>query len=235
MEKSTLKWHSPSLGSQAQAHIYGYAGTPIIFFNHDCAKLSSDDAALKGLSYQIEHGLNIICTLAAPDFDRVFDDALHPSARLVEYLRIEGLVIDELIPRIGREYSDHFFIAAGIGNGGYLAANMALKYPEKFGKLISVCARYDMRPAFDGQQSEDFYYNNPVEFLPHLNDEAILKELHRLDMRLLSHQAHPDYEQTERLSSFLEYKDIAHETDTWAAETDLNDETYAQMLAKHVP
>lgn len=235
MKKNTLKWQSPSLGSQAGAQVYGYAGTPIIFFNHDCAKLSSDDATLAALSYQIENGLNIVCTLSAPDFDRIFDESLSPEGRLVEYLRIEGLVIDELIPRISREYTHHFFIAAGIGNGGYMAANMVLKYPEKFGKLISVCARYDMRPAFDGQKSDDFYYNNPVEFLPHLNEEAILTELGRVDIRLLSHHGHPNNQQTERISSFLENKDIEHETDFWAAEAELNDETYAQMLLKHVP
>lgn len=235
MEKNMLKWQSPSLGSEAQAHIYGYAGTPIIFFNHQGGSLASDDASLQMLSYQIENGLNIVCTLAVPDYSRIFDENLSPAARLVEYLRIEGLVVDELIPRVGREYTDHFFIAAGIGHGGYLATNMVLKYPEKFGKLISVCGRYDMRPGFDGQQTEAFYYNNPVEFLPHLNEEAILAQMRRLDIRLVSHQQHPDNEQAERISGFLGYKDVEHDTDTWAGDTELNEQTYARMFAKHVP
>lgn len=235
MKKDVLKWHSPSLGSQACAEVYGHDGTPIIFFNHDCTEKSVDNAVLGALSYQLENGLNIICTLSQPDCDRVFDDALSPEARFVEYMRIEKLVIDELIPRIGREHTDHFFIAAGIGNGGYLATNMALKHPDKFGKLISVCGRYDMRPAFDGQKKEDFYYNNPIEFLPHLHDEAILADLNTLDIRLLSHQEDQNAAQHERLNQLLDIKEIEHHADVWRSDAVLNDETYALMLLKHVP
>lgn len=235
MKTNVLKWQSPSLGSEAHANIYGHAGTPIILFNRDCEKLSSDHDLLEALSYQIEHGHNIICTLTKPEYDRVFDESLDAKARLVEYLRIERLVIDELIPRVGREYTDHFFIAAGIGNGGYLASNMVLKHPESFGKLITVCGRYDMRPCFDGQQSDDFYYNNPVEFLPHLHDEQILEQIRQIDLRFVSHHEDPNKEQMDRISDFLDTKDVEHGSDIWAADTELNDSTYADMLLKHVP
>ncbi len=235
MKKDKKTWSSPSMGSKVKVNTYGHAGTPVLFFNSDCDKTKTDEKFLESVQFQIEEGMNMVFTLEKPDYKIIFDEKMDPNKRLLHYLHIESFVIDELVPRMCKETGRDFVILSGVGDGGFLAANMLLKHPSKFQKCIVVCARYDMRPWFDGSEDEDFYYNNPIEFLPHLNDEFFLTDLRKSDFRLISHVNDPMLEQADRISDFLYNKQIDHVLDIWGAERELDTDTLKEMYAKHIP
>ncbi len=235
MKVSVKEWNSPSLGKKVKVHVYGTSGTPLLFFNSVCDETGADKEFLKALEYQITNGLNLVYTIQKPDYKTIFDKSVSAKSRLIHYLHIEGFVIDELIPKIKKESSNDFVMIAGIGDGAYLASNMMLRHPSHFNKCISICGVYDMRPDFDGSVLEDFYYNNPVEYLPNLTDEYYLNEIRNTDMRLISHNDDENFGQTELLSEYLYNKDISHILDVWGNEEPIGQSTFQKMFAKHIP
>jgi len=235
MQVKTQEWNSPSLGKKVKVQVYGTGGTPILFFNTQCDKTGEDEEFLHSIEFQIENGLNLVYTLQKPDYKSVFDKSLDSKKRLINYLHIESFVVDELVPKIQKESSNDFLIISGVGNGAYLAMNMMLKHPRKFNKCLTLCGNYDMRPDFDGAQLEDFYYNNPVEYLPNLTDDYYLNELRQRDIRILSHSNAESLDQSELLSGYFDIKDIAHQLEIWGDDTPLELSTFKRMFANHIP
>ncbi|MCH8556187.1 MAG: hypothetical protein LAT84_00125 [Balneolia bacterium] len=235
MKVSVKQWRSPSLGEQAKVHVYGTSGTPVLFFNAACDETGADKEFLKSLEYQIDNGLNMVYTLQQPEYKTIFDATVAPKSRLIHYLHIEGFVIDELIPKMQKDSSNDYIMVAGVRDGAFLATNMMLKHPSLFKKCISVCGVYDMRPDFDGSVLEDFYYNNPIEYLPNLTDEYYLNDIRSTDIRLVSHNDDENLSQAELFSEFLHHKDIPHSLDLWGDDEPIGQAVFQKMIAKHIP
>ncbi|MCH8567754.1 MAG: hypothetical protein LAT67_05800 [Balneolales bacterium] len=234
MKFESINWQSPSLGSKVTVRVAGNAGTPVIILA-DTEYIKNEALLAEKLAYQIKEDHNVLIIVPAELVSPIFDTTVKPESRLVQYLHVESFITDELIPRLVKDYSNNFIILAGVGRFAYVAANLVFRFPEKVGKLISISGLYDMRPGFNGAESVDYYYNNPVEYLPHLNEESILKELTATDIRIVSHKQDPNKFQAESISDFLNHKSIYHDLDVWGDETTFCEETFSLMLAKHVP
>ncbi len=235
MKKDSRAWNSPSMGEKVKVNTYGTSGTPILFFNSDCDKTGNDLKFLDSIRFQLDEGLNMAFTVQKPDYKLIFDESVDPRKRLIHYLHLESFIIDEVVPRMISETGRDFIIVSGVGDGGYLAINMMLKHPTKFHKCITVCGKYDMRPWFDGSEDEDFYYNNPIEFLPNLTDETFLSGLRGSDIRLITHIDDPNTEQADTISDFLHSRQVDHVLDVWGSERSFDAETLKEMYAKHIP
>lgn len=235
MNYTTETWNSPSLGGDAVVRVYGNSGTPVIFFNSLCDASDTDSNFLESITFQIENGLNVVFTVEQPDYRLIFDEQADPRRRLIEYLHLESFVTDELIPKVRLLTGNNFVILAGVGHGGYLASNMMLRHPSKFGKAISIGGKYDMRPHFDGSVDEDFYYNNPIEYLPHLSDEFYLKDLRDMDIRIATFSGDEHFQQAETLSEYLDNRGISHQFDVFHEAAGSAFETQKKLFANHIP
>ncbi|AXJ01347.1 Esterase/lipase superfamily enzyme [Cyclonatronum proteinivorum] len=235
MECITEKWNSPSLGGEAVIRIYGNSGTPVLFFNTLCDASDADGQFLSSIAYQIENDYNIVFTLESPDYKLIFDTEQDPRKRLVEYLHLESFVIDELIPRILKKTGKPFIISAGVGAGGYLVTNMLLRHPSKFNKCIAIGGIYDMRPHFDGSVDEDYYYNNPIEYLPHLSDEFYLDDIRKTDIRIATYPGDDHYEEAEALSDYFDHRNVPHQFDVCHEGLSTDLETQKKLFSNHIP
>ncbi|MCC5934284.1 MAG: hypothetical protein JJU35_08525 [Balneolales bacterium] len=235
MKYVTETWNSPSLGADVVVRIYGTGGTPVLFFNSLCDAADTDAEFLESIAFQIDNRLNMVITLEKPDYRLIFDETEDPRRRLIEFLHVESFVIDELIPRIKKLAGNDFIIVAGAGHGGYLALNMLLRHPSKFDKCISIGGKYDMRPHFDGAADEDFYYNNPIEYLPHLSDEFYLADLRKTDIRIATYPGDDFYEDAESISDFLDNRGISHQFDVFHDHSESDYETHKKLFANHIP
>lgn len=235
MNYKTETWNSPSLGGDAVVRIYGNGGTPVIFFNTLCDATDTDSSFLSCISFQLENSLNMVFTLEQPDYRLIFDEKEDPRRRLIEYLHLESFVTDELIPKAQRISGNDFIIIAGVGMGGYLAANLMLRHPSQFGKAISIGGKYDMRPHFDGAADEDFYYNNPIEYLPHLSDEFYLNDLRKMDIRIATYPSDDHFQDAETISDYLDNRGIGHQFDVCHEGLSSDFETQKKLFANHIP
>jgi esterase/lipase superfamily enzyme len=221
MQREYHKWKSPSLGRDMEMLVFGNEGTPVIVFPTEIGRFFEweDQGMIEKASYQIDNGYNqffCIDTLAQESFLNKNTD---PYVRLMRENQYQTYIIDEVLPFISKQNSNPFIIAAGYRLGAYQALNLALKNPESFDKVIALSGNFDINIYLDGFKDDNSYFNNPIEFIPNLNDQSILQQISSLDIRLLSYLNDGNLGATKKMSDILWMKFIEHKLYVWEEET----------------
>jgi esterase/lipase superfamily enzyme len=107
----------------------------------------------------------------------------------------------------------------GASFGAYHAANTLFKHPDLFRRCLALSGVYDVRRYMDGDYDDNFYFNNPVDYLSSLNDAWYLHHLNQDDIRLATgHGPYEDSGPTYQLSEVLSRRGINHSVDDWGAD-----------------
>jgi esterase/lipase superfamily enzyme len=234
MKKKIKSWQSPSTGKKMQLMVVGDEGTPVIVFPSAHGKFDEWDE--KGvfedvLKDQVERGFNQFFCVESFSEDTFMNDFIDPISKLVRFNRYQEYLVDELLPYISELNPNPYIINTGVGIGAYCSLLMALKHPSLFNKVIGLSGYYDIRVHLEDEFADDtVYFNNPVEFIPNLNDQKILKLISDLDIRFLNFKNDPTLNDTRRMSDILWLKFIEHEHYVWDVETDDLWTTVPQML-----
>lgn len=221
MMKSYKSWKSPSLGKKMEMLIFGKEGTPVILFPSAYGSYNEWEncGAFDVLHQQIEDGFNQFFCVDAFATESFVNQSISPLARIQRFNQYQEYIIDELLPFIANENSNPFVITAGVGIGAYTALLMALKHPHEFHKVIGISGYYDISVHMDGVVDDSIYFNNPVQFIPNLHDEKLLRDIGSVDIRLLNYRNDPTKDATKRMSDVLWLKFIEHEHFVWDEET----------------
>ena len=104
----------------------------------------------------------------------------------------------------------------GASLGAYHAANTLLKHPDHVKRCYALSGIYDMRDSMDGMYDDNFYFNNPVDYMADQNDPWYLHQYASCDIRLVTgcgpwENSGPTY----RMSEILRNRGIAHHLDDW--------------------
>jgi esterase/lipase superfamily enzyme len=104
----------------------------------------------------------------------------------------------------------------GASFGAYHAVNSLLKHPQEFRRCLGLSGVYDLRRFMDGDYDDNFYFNNPVDYVQSLSDPWYLEQLAQDDIRLVTgngpfEDARPSYQ----LSGVLWSRGIRHSVDDW--------------------
>lgn len=217
MKSKSHQWKSPSLGRKMEMNIYGTSGTPVIIFpSEEGGRDEWDEAGImSSLDEQISEGYNQFFCLDSVADESLLNKNTEPKHRIGRQKQYEQYLIDEVIPFIRKTNNNPYLIFSGAFLGAYYALLFALKYPEKVDKVIGISGTYDIKPYLDGHYDDNVYYNNPVDFIPNLNDPKILKNISEIDIRLLSYSNDPQKEESERMSDSLWLKNVDHNFYVW--------------------
>jgi len=236
MQKEYRKWRSPSLGKDMQLLIFGDSGAPVIVFPSETGSYTEweENGVIDALSEQIHLGYNQLFCVDSVYHRGLLNENLKPEKRLTCQIQYECYIIEEVIPFI-KEQNEHFFMmTAGVGLGAWEAILLALKHPEDFDKVIGVSGEFDIRKYLNDHYNETAYYNNPVDFVPNLNEPKILNQLGNLDLRLVSYDNDPHRESTERMSRTLWMKMLDHRLDIWSVEPSDLWKLWGEMIKTHI-
>ncbi len=236
MERTYKKWKSPSLGKEMELLVFGDKGTPILVFPSEEGRFFEwEDAGLiDDLSEQINEGYNQIICVDSVAHEGLLNKSVEPYVRLSRQKQYEDYIVDEVIPFIKKQSSDDFLLATGVNLGAYFALLYALKKPQKIDKVIGVSGTYDIKPYLDGFYDDNVYYNNPIDFLPNLNEKKILKEISKVDIRLLTYGNDPQNQHSERMSDTLWLKNLEHNFYVWDERVSDPWEVVSPMLKEHL-
>lgn len=217
MKSKTHQWKSPSLGRQMEMNIFGTSGTPVIIFpSEEGGRDEWDEAGImSSLDEQISEGYNQFFCLDSVADESLLNKSAEPKHRIGRQIQYEQYLIDEVIPFIRKSNNNPYLIFSGAFLGAYYALLFALKYPGKVDKVIGISGTYDIKPYLDGYYDENVYFNNPVDFIPNLNDPKILKNVSEVDIRLLSYSNDPQKRESERISDSLWLKNVDHNFYVW--------------------
>ncbi len=215
-------WKSPSMGKEMELLIYGKEGTPVILFPsaHGSYKEWEDRNGFSILEEQINEGYNQFYCVESFADESFMNESVDPLIRIQRFSQYQAYIMDELLPFISDNNSNPFVIVSGVALGAYCALLMALKYPTNFHKVIGLCGYYDISVHMNDVIDDSIYYNNPVEFIPNLNDDKLLKFISSVDIRLLNYKNDPTKEATRKMSDILWLKFIEHEHYVWDNETE---------------
>ena len=201
--------------------IFGKEGTPVILFPsaYGSYKEWENCGAFDVLHQQVEEGFNQFFCVDAFATESLMNSSIPPLARIRRFNQYQEYILDELLPFIAHENSNPFIITSGVGIGAYCALLLALKHPTQIQKVIGISGYYDISVHMDGEVDDSIYFNNPVEFVPNIHDQELLRQIGSIDIRLLNYKNDPTKDATRRMSDILWLKFIEHEHFVWDEET----------------
>ena len=150
-----------------------------------------------------------------------YNKQAHPRHRSYLQAMYDAYLASEVAPFV-RDHCRTPGIAittTGSSFGGYHAANTLLKHPDLFRRCLALSGVYDIRRFMDGDYDDNFYFNNPVDYVAGLGDPWYLENLRQCDIRLVTgngpwEDSGPSY----RLAEALRAKGIPVSVDDWGPE-----------------
>ena len=103
----------------------------------------------------------------------------------------------------------------GASLGAYHAANTLFKHPDQVKRCYALSGIYDMRDSMDGMYDDNFYFNNPVDYMANQNDPWFLHQYASCDIHLATGCG--PWEQRADLPNVrgARSRGIAHHLDDW--------------------
>ena len=222
MSREYHRWHTARLDRTLGVVVYGHWGTPVLAFptsggdEWEFERQGMIDA-LGGL---IEQGrIKVFCVGSNSD-QSFYDRAAHPFHRSWMQRQWDDYIRREVIPFVhGHCRGAHPIVTAGASLGAYHAANTLFKHPDVVRACVALSGLYDLRGFMDGLYDENFYFNNPIDYIGGMTDPGLIAQLSACEIHIATGTGpweHPD--RSYALSRALAFKGIRHHLDDWGAE-----------------
>ena len=221
MQREYRKWKSPTLGREMEILVFGKEGTPVLIFPTEHGNFFEweDQGIMDFVEEQIDLGYNQFFCVDSIDNESFLNKDVDPYTRVIRENQYQMYIKDEVMPLIQEYNTNPYLITAGTGLGAYHSLVFTLKFPKLVDKVLAISGYYDINVYLNGFKDDNSYYNNPIEFIPNLHDEEILRDISTVDIRLLSYLNDPNRDATEKMSEILWLKFIDHEHYVWEEET----------------
>jgi esterase/lipase superfamily enzyme len=220
MRREQHGWYSHRLGRHMAMVVHGHWGPPLIMFPTSggdegeyerqgligaIAELI-DAGRVKTFSVNVNHG------------DSFGNRGAHPLHRSWMQRQYDEYISHEVCPFIRQhcQSADVPIWTMGASLGAYHAANTLFKHPDVVKRCFALSGVYDMKRFMDGAYDDNFYFNNPVDYLAGLSDPWVLGQLATCDVHLATgtgpwEQSGESY----RLAGILSGRGIPHHLDDW--------------------
>lgn len=239
MKKEIFSWQSPILGIRMPLVVYGYFGPPLLMFPTAAADCEEYErfGLLDSISHHVDAGRVKIFSVDSINRHSWMNKEIHPKERARRQALYDAYIYQEVANFIAENcQTPNIGIGTtGASFGAFHAANTLLKHPDRFRFTIAMSGSYDVRSFANGYYDENIYFNNPVDFLPNLNDPHILNLLRSCNINIVTGQGSweaPD--QSRRLSYVLNEKGIPHNLDLWGYEWSHDWPTWKVMLNHYI-
>jgi esterase/lipase superfamily enzyme len=201
-------------------NVYGHYGSPILVFPTSGGDQNeyAGQGMIDALAHHIDGGRVKFFTVDSMNNESWYNKQAHPRHRSYVQTLYDAYVVDEAVPFIYDHCSTPGIgiTTTGASFGAYHAANSLFKHPSVFRRCLALSGVYDIKKFMDGDYDDNFYFNNPVDYLSNLQDGWFLHQLAQDDIRLATgHGAYEDAGPTYRLSEVLAAKGIPHTVDNW--------------------
>lgn len=161
----------------------------------------------------------------------LWNDALAPAERIRGYARFERYVVEELIPWVRSSSAGRTPSVVGASYGGFVAANLLFKHPEAVELACGLGGVYGLWHRLDGYHDGEVYRHTPLEYLPRLEEPAILDSIRRTrGMVLFAAEDDEWLSSTEQLRQILVDKRLPHLADVWRSPANHHERWWKRQL-----
>ena len=174
MNREYHEWQSSELGRRMSFLWFGHSGRPLLVFPTSGGRFfENEDFGLIGaLGDKIDRGeLQVMC-VEGIDYESWFCEWAHPSGRAYRHTQYDRYLRNEVVPYIQWRSWRNDLIVYGASFGAFHAATFAAKHPDVVRRAVLFSGIYDISRYADGYWDDNWYYNNPVSFIPNMDGNA---------------------------------------------------------------
>lgn len=219
MNREYHRWHSPELGRDMELLIFGHAGLPAIVFPTSQARFYEfeDQGMVDAVRDKLEAGrLQLFC-VDSLDSESWYNRAVGPRWRIARQVQYDRYIVHEVVPLVRGRNQSPLLIAMGCSFGGYHAANVSFRHPDVFTGFLSMSGAFDLLGLgfLRGYYDEDVFLNQPLDYLPSLNDPWFLERMRQRNYVLATGVHDQCWNDNERLAATMRAKGIPVRLDVW--------------------
>lgn len=222
-----VRWFSPALNREMELLVFGHGGARVLVFPTREGRFYDYEnwGLVQSLAATINAGnLQLFC-VDSIDSESLYCRMCPTVRRIARHNLYEKYILDEVIPFTRSRNDNPFLIAHGCSIGAYHAANIALRHPGLFRKVVALSGRFDLTRAvgpfedlFRGHYNEDVYFHTPNHYVPNIHDEQQIDELRRMDIVLAVGMEDPFCSSNIELSQALSNKGVPNQLLLWEGE-----------------
>lgn len=232
-------WHSSHLGRHMEIVTYGWYGFPLLMFPTAAADYLEYERfhLIEAIAEFIEAGKLKVFSINSINREAWMNKHIHPRDRAVKQEQFNSYVTEEVVPYIWHNCNGRIgILTGGASLGAYHAANQFFRRPDLFDGMLAMSGNYNIRNFADGYYDDNVYYNDPLAYLPNLNDAQYLPLLQQKSrVYILSGQgSYEDPENSRQLAGILVAKNIPHTLDLWGHDMPHDWPTWRAMMRYYV-
>ena len=227
MRREITSWYSHRLNQEMPLVAYGHYGPPVLMLPTAAADFLEYERfhLINSVESFLDNGKAKVYSINSVNRQALLNNHAAPWEKIEWLKRYDSYVTEEVVPLIRSDCNDPgaLPILLGISLGAYLAGNLFFRHSDLFGGAILLSGSYDIRSYLDGFHNDDVYFNNPVEYLPKLDDHYHLPLLRNGERNIIIFSGQGAFEAPERsrqLSGILSNKGIPHWLDVWGHDVD---------------
>jgi esterase/lipase superfamily enzyme len=223
MRIDTRAWYSNRLGRDMGVVVFGHWGPPMIMFPTSGGdEWEYERQSLIGaLADFIDAGRVKVFCVNTNHGDSFGNRGAHPLHRSWMQRQYDQYIRHEVLPFVRHDCQspDVSVWTMGASLGAYHAANTLFKYPDIVKRCYALSGLYDMKGFMDGAYDDNFYFNNPVDYLANASDPWMLGHLASCDIHIATGTGPWERrDESWRLSAVLASRGIFHHLDDWGPE-----------------
>ena len=236
MRREITSWYSHNLGMDMPLVVYGHAGYPLLMFPTAAADFLEYERfqMIDAIAPFLENGLIKAFSVNSVNKHSLLNKGAHPGYKVEMMKRYDDYLTQEVIPLVRQECGpDARPLTTGASLGALLSANTYFKHSDLFRGAIAMSGSYDIYTYLDkGYYDDNVYFNNPMMYLPKLDDDYHLPRLQQADS-LVVVSGQGSYEAPDRsreLSGVLHSKGIPHLLELWGHDVNHDWPWWRKML-----
>jgi esterase/lipase superfamily enzyme len=220
METQYHRWFSHRLGRDMGVAVFGHWGSPLLFFPTSGGDEweMRNQSMVGALADFIDAGRIKVFTVNANSSESFYNKGAHPAHRSWMQRMFDEYLREEVVPFVHRHCRTEMIpiTTVGFSLGAYHAANMLFKHPDAVKRCLAISGVYDMRRFMNGNYDDNFYFNNPVDYLANLSDPWFYEQFETCDIHIVTgHGPWEDSGPSHQLAAVLRSKGIKHSLDDW--------------------
>lgn len=192
--------------------VFGHAGFPVIIFPTSRARYyqAKDFGLINAAAYLIDSGKIKIYCPDSIDNEGWYNTNIPPADRVKTQIAYEEVILNDVIEFAFQDTGFDKVALSGCSFGGYHAANIAFRNPDKVGYLFSMGGASNIRRFLNGYYDDNCYFNNPPDYLSNLSDKKILDQIKKIGIILGAGEYDMCLDENKILSDILNRKQIPH-------------------------
>lgn len=244
MRREEVRLPAPAAGGEGTVIVYGHYGRPFLVFPSERGQAYDfeNNGMVDAVADVLEAGRAKLYCVDSHDGASWSDTTVPTEERARRAGAYESWILDQVVPWVQGDCGGLTDMATlGCSMGAFHAVNLALKHADRFGLAIGMSGSYDpSRWHGWGERGEQTYFNNPIDYVPHLTGEHLDWLRGRLAVLLVCGQGMWEdttgaLDSTRQLAALLGDRQIPLELDLWGHDVPHDWPSWRAQLAHHLP